>query len=116
MNTIKQVLGKKDNVVVENLEPDCPPSPSIVNVFVMDKNDTKVTFKDSREIEQDGSEKTISLVLREQVSEDIFDIEEFLGKELAEFYKECKNMETKIGCDGGWKLTSDLLHKLPKMK
>ena len=33
-----------------------------VSVFVMDKNDTKVTFKDDGESE--GSEETTSLVLR----------------------------------------------------
>ena len=45
----------------------------------MDKNDTKVTFKDDGESE--GSEETMSLVLRS--SEDVFDIDEFLRKELA---------------------------------
>ena len=76
----------------------------------MDKNDTKVTFKDDGENEE--SRETMSLVLRS--SEEIFDIEEFLGKELAEFYQECKEMENRIRGNGGWKLTQDLLNKLPR--
>ena len=112
MNTIKEVLKKNENTEIESSEPFYPPSPTIVNVFVMDKNDTKVTFKDAGESE--GSEETMSLVLRS--SEDIFGIEEFLGIELAEFYKECKEMEKRIRDHGGWRLTSELLNTIPKMK
>ena len=78
----------------------------------MDKNDTKVTFKDAGDSE--GSEEIMSLVLRN--TEDVFDIEEFLGKELAEFSRECKEMEERIRGNGGWRLTQDLLNKLPKSK
>ena len=78
MNTIKEVLKKK-NYSIKSPESFYSPSPTIVNVFVMDKNDTKVTFKDDGESE--GSEETMSLVLRS--SEDVFDINEFLRKELA---------------------------------
>ena len=88
MNTIKEVLKKKENNEIESTEPFYPPSPTIVNVFVMDKNDTKVTFKDDGG--REGSEETMSLVLRS--SKDVLDIEEFLGKEFAESYKECKEM------------------------
>ena len=120
MNTIKHVLSKtpKTNTGLGSLDQsdlDClefgPSSPTIVDVFVMDKNDTKVTFRDDGEDESEDSKKNISLVLRN--SEDLLDIEKFLGKELAEFYQECAEMEERIRGEGTWRLTFDLLSKLP---
>ena len=67
MNTIKQVLRKKSNTglgCLDQSDPSCPSSPTIFSVFVMDKNDTKVTFRDDEEIESEGSEEIMSLVLR----------------------------------------------------
>ena len=112
MNTIKEVLKRKENDAIESSDPFYPPSPTIVSVFVMDKNDTMVTFKDDGDSE--GGEEIMSLVLRN--TEDVFDIKEFLGKELAEFSRECKEMEERIRGNGGWRLTQDLLNKLPKSK
>ena len=112
MDIIKQVLDNKENIEAENTEQDCPTSPTIVSVSVMDARDTKVVFKDVDEAENTGSEGNISLVIRS--SEQSFDVDQFLGHELAEFYKECKDMEQRIHGHGSWKLTADLLQKLPK--
>merc|ERR1711915_507414 len=83
-------------------------SPTIVNVEVMDAFETKVSF-------QDEPDEVINLILKE--NRNVFNVEAFIGEELEDFYKEYNEMKRRIDDErkeqDDWKLTSDLLKKLP---
>ena len=87
---------------------DICPSPTVVNVEVMDAFETKVSFKDEHD-------EVINLTLRD--NRDIFNVEAFIGEELEDFYKEYNEMKRRVDDErkekNDWKLTSDLLKKLP---
>ena len=80
-------------------------SPSIVDIFVPNKNVTEVTFKDAlkaTEMLADElvyiDEKLVCLTIRnaEPDDEEIDIVEDFIGKELEEFYEECASLSEVI--------------------
>ena len=116
MDTIKNLLSKKgrnQSKEKENTEYGSFQtgalgrfnSPSIVDIFVPNKNVTEITFRDTikaTEMLADElvyiDDKLVCLTIRNQepFEEDIDIVEEFIGKELEEFYAECVSLEEII--------------------
>ena len=116
MDTIKNLLNKtRKNVSNGKESPDFGSfqtgalgrfnNPSIVDIYVPNKNVTEIIFRDTVKAtkmlaeELDHiEEKFVSLTIRnEETNDENIDIvDEFIGKELEEFHAECSSLEELI--------------------
>ena len=109
MNTIKSLLTKsskkqtteKENAHYGSFQTGALGrfnSPSIVDIFVANKNVTEVTFKDTVRTAGKLADELVSLKIRdvEPDDEEIDIVEEFIGEELDEFYAECSSLQEVI--------------------
>ena len=110
MNTIKNLLTKSSKIQKTQKQETSSfgsfrngalgrfNSPSIVDILVRNKNETEVTFKDTVKTAGILADELVSLTLRiaEPKNEDIDFVEEFIGKELEDFYEECASLQEVI--------------------
>jgi hypothetical protein len=126
MNTIKSLLTKSSKKqATANAQYGCFQtgvlgqfnSPSIVDIFIANKNVTEVTFKDTVRTAGKLADQAVSLKIRDadRDDEEIDIVEEFIGEELDEFYAECSSLQEVIRKDEIEKAITNYLFKTWKI-